>query len=89
MKKPTFLVKYDFSNAFGTLNHKTFLKTFEKLNVHASVLDYVKSYLHNQKIAQTVVRDEYGSYISKKNCNVKRNSTRAIGMYVFVYSSFA
>ena len=64
-KLPTFLVKYDFSNAFGTLNHKTFLNTAKKLNIHKDIISYLQGYLKNQKSSQTVVRDRNGTYISK------------------------
>ena len=65
-KNPTFLIKYDFSNAFGTIDHKIFLKTFKKLNVRSDVYKFVEGYLSNQQVTQTVVKDQHGSYLSDK-----------------------
>ena len=62
----TFLVKYDFSNAFGTLNHRLLIDTAKELNIHADVIEFLKDYLRNQSIAQTVVKDQVGSYLSEK-----------------------
>ena len=62
----TFLVKYDFSNAFGTLNHKTLVETAKKLQMPDNLIEFLKDYLRNQKIAQTVVKDQFGSYLSEQ-----------------------
>ena len=37
----------------------------KKLNIPNSTLDFIKDYLNNQNEAQTVVRDQFGTYISK------------------------
>ena len=62
----TFLVKYDFSNAFGTLNHKVLLHTAKKLKLSDEVIDFMEGYLRNQSITQTVVKDQYGTYLSER-----------------------
>ena len=65
-KIPTFLVKYDFSNAFGTLNHDLLLRACKNLKLPEDVLRYLKGYLDNQKSSITVVRDQMGTYFSEK-----------------------
>ena len=65
-KIPTFLVKYDFSNAFGTISHELLLQACSSLNFTGEVLKFIEGYLHNQKSSITVVRDQSGSYLSRK-----------------------
>jgi len=65
-KIPTFLVKYDFSNAFGTINHASLLRACEMLNMPEEVLKFMRGYLQNQKSAITVVRDQKGTYLSEQ-----------------------
>ena len=65
-KTPTILVKYDFSNAFGTINHSTLLNACRQLGMPEGVLNFVKSYLENQKCSVTVVQDQTGTYLSNK-----------------------
>jgi len=62
----TFLVKYDFSNAFGTLNHKVLINTAEKLKMPVEVIEFLEGYLRNQSITQTVVKDQCGTYLSER-----------------------
>ena len=63
-KIPTLLVKYDFSNAFGTLFHDHVLTAAEEIGLHPNVIHYIQTYLRNQKWTETVIKDDYGVYIS-------------------------
>ena len=63
-KIPTLLVKYDFSNAFGTLYHEHVVTAAREIGIHENVINYIISYLRNQKWAETITKDDYGIYIS-------------------------
>ena len=63
-KIPTLLVKYDFSNAFGTLFHEHVITAAREIGIHEGVINYIISYLRNQKWAETITKDDYGIYIS-------------------------
>lgn len=64
MKKPTMLVKYDFSNAFGTLHHASVMHALRQLNISDSSLSFLNGYLKNQRPAKTFVTDDHGMYVS-------------------------
>ena len=65
-KEKVVMVKYDFSNAFGTIHHAAVLEVFGQLNLSERTLNYISQYLQNQRIAETVIADKSGFYISKK-----------------------
>ena len=62
--KKTLVTKYDFSNAFGTINHTVLISVLRQLNLSDSVLNYFCEYLENQKMAKTVISDKSGIYTS-------------------------
>ena len=59
------MVKYDFSNAFGTIHHAAVMEIFRQLNISENSLNYIEGYLENQQIAQTVISDKTGFHFSK------------------------
>ena len=63
-KTPCLLVKYDFSNAFGTLFHERVILASREVGLHENVINFIVSYLRNQKWAETIVQDDYGFYLS-------------------------
>ena len=65
-KEKVVMVKYDFSNAFGTIHHAAVLDVFRQLNLSDKTLNYISQYLENQRTAETVISDKSGMYISKK-----------------------
>ena len=62
--KKTMVTKYDFSNAFGTINHTVLTSVLKQLNLSEPVLNYFCEYLENQKMAKTVISDKSGIYTS-------------------------
>ena len=65
-KEKVVMVKYDFSNAFGTIHHAAVLDVFGQLNLSDECLRYISQYLDNQRIAETVISDKSGFYKSGK-----------------------
>ena len=63
-KKPTMMVKYDFSNAFGTLHHESVIHVLHSLNLSQDALQFFHDYLDSQKYAKTFVSDDNGLYVS-------------------------
>ena len=57
-------VKYDYSNAFGTFNHKRFLITASQLNLDDDALLFLADFLENQNYASTLITDDKGIYLS-------------------------
>ena len=63
-KKPTILVKYDFSNAFGTIHHNTMHHTLQGLNLSRNCIQYILDYMYFQRPCQTVISDKTGFHYS-------------------------
>ena len=63
-KEKVVMVKYDFSNAFGTIHHAAVLDIFRQLNLSEDALRYLEQYLQNQRSAKTVISDKTGFYFS-------------------------
>ena len=64
-KKSTMLVKYDFSNAFGTLSHTSVMVALRQLNLSDFTLNFLNGYLKHQRQAKTIVTDDFGIYVSE------------------------
>ena len=64
-KKPTVLVKYDFSNAFGTLHLPTLIHTLRGLNLSDNAIEYISNFFIFQRKTQTIVSDKTGIHYSK------------------------
>ena len=64
-KKPTVLVKYDFSNAFGTLHLPTLNHTLQGLNLSDNTIEYITNFFIFQRNTQTIVSDKTGIHYSK------------------------
>lgn len=70
---PTLLVKYDFSNAFGTTHPETIMNAFSQLNLSDSCLEFIRGYIYNQGNARTIISDKTGYYTSE-NIPMKRGN---------------
>ena len=62
--KSTMLVKYDFSNAFGTLSHDSVMQALSQLNIDDFCIKFLNGYLTHQRQAKTIVSDDFGIYVS-------------------------
>ena len=76
---PTLLVKYDFSNAFGTTHPETIMIAFSQLNLSDSCLNYIRGYIHNQADARTIISDKTGYYTSKNIPMTRGNPQGQVG----------
>ena len=65
-KKQTILVKYDFSNAFGTIHHETMIHTLQGLNLSENTIKFLSDYMNNQRDTQTLVSDKTGIFYSNR-----------------------
>ena len=79
LKIPTLLVKYDFSNAFGTTHPERVMEAFSQLNLSDSALEFLRGYVYNQRFAQTIISDKTGYYTSDKVEMTRGNPQGQIG----------
>ena len=79
LKIPTLLVKYDFSNAFGTTHPERVLDAFSQLNLSENNMEFLRGYVYNQRFAQTTVSDKTGYYTSNKVEMTRGNPQGQIG----------
>lgn len=59
------LVKYDFSNAYGTMVHRQILANLNELNVSDKFFMYIQNYLKHQKRTSVILSENEKIYISK------------------------
>ena len=76
---PTLLVKYDFSNAFGTTDPETVLTAFSQLNLSEDCMNYIHGYVYNQGYAKTIISDKTGYYTSNEVVMARGNPQGQIG----------
>ena len=79
LKIPTLLVKYDFSNAFGTTHPERVMEAFSQLNLTDGPLDFLEGYVYNQRFAQTILSDKTGYYTTGKVEMTRGNPQGQIG----------
>ena len=76
---PTLLVKYDFSNAFGTTHPETIMDAFSQLNLSGRCLDFIRGYVYNQGMARTIISDKTGYFTSREIPMKRGNPQGQIG----------
>ena len=76
---PTLLVKYDFSNAFGTTDPETVLSAFSQLNLSDDCINYIRGYVYNQASARTIISDKTGYFTSNEIAMSRGNPQGQIG----------
>lgn len=59
------LVKYDFSNAYGTMYHKQIIEDLKHLNTSENFILYIQNYLQNQKETSVILSENEKNFISK------------------------
>ena len=88
-KEKVVMVKYDFSNAFGTIHHAAVMQIFRQLNISDNSLNYIEQYLNNQRSAKTVISDKSGFYFSEDKDMSRGSPQGQVGAdLVFIVQQF-